>query len=335
MKLHPAIEAAHEAIDNAECTPIHAATCKGLIEGYHTRWASQHVDIETIECEKTYEGQLYNHKSNRDSRTFTLAGKIDKRCLWSGKQIVVDHKTTSLDIADPAGDYWRQLQVEGQPYHYELLLRQNGITVDGVVWDVIKKPGIKPRKITKAEQAEIQSTRSYFGARVHDLSVVHESSDLRFYQARLANLCRQEGEKYFQRRAMTRTHDELLDYNALLWDVAQDLLVTRREDRHYCNAGACMQYGRPCTYLGICANHDSVDSSHWVPRERHPELDGLNGDDGCNVLTNSRVRCYQTCKRLHKYRYEVAIERSNEETAESLTFGRLMHEALDVWWLTI
>jgi CRISPR/Cas system-associated exonuclease Cas4 (RecB family) len=62
------------------------------------------------------------------------------------------------------------------------------------------------------------------------------------------------------------------------------------------------------------------------------ELPGIEGD-GRNVLTNSRIRCFQTCRRKHFYEYELGVERQDEEEREALYFGNLWHAALEAWFL--
>src|SRR5437867_1704904 len=94
------------------------------------------------------------------------------------------------------------------------------------------------------------------------------------------------------------------------------------------NSGACMMWGRPCEYLGLCSGYDTPDSDKWRTRDSaHPEVD-LPAD----VLTHSRIRCYQTCKRMHHYRYDLRLERPDDETAESLVFGQLLHRALESYY---
>src|SRR5690606_31271936 len=98
-------------------------------------------------------------------------------------------------------------------------------------------------------------------------------------------------------------------------------------------SAACMQYGRPCEFLGLCSGSDDPDSDRWRKKPTiHAELGETAGN--LDVLTNSRLRTFQTCRRKHYYQYELAIERSLDEQIEALFFGSLWHEALDVFWQT-
>ena len=92
-------------------------------------------------------------------------------------------------------------------------------------------------------------------------------------------------------------------------------------------------YGSPCKYLGICSGHDEPDSNNWQKRDLvHIELPELEGD-GRDVLTNSRIRTFQTCRRKHFYQYDIGSERINEEEREALYFGSCFHAALAAWLL--
>ena len=109
--------------------------------------------------------------------------------------------------------------------------------------------------------------------------------------------------------------------------------MARREDRWPRNSGACMNYGRACKFLGICSGHDTPDSDKWQKKVCvHNELVGIEGD-GREILTNSRIRTFQTCRRKHYFEYELGIERQEEEEKESLMFGSLWHDVLEQWFL--
>ena len=339
------LDVAFAAIDDM-VTPenwVAAATAKGLMEGYHARWLRAHDDIDVMEIEKTYQSPLVNIGTGKTSRTYNLAGKIDKLAHDASSQgnlVVWDHKTTSMDIADPDAPYWRQLTVEGQPLHYELLLLANKIRIDRVVWDVIKKPGIRPKKIAKKEAAGIVSLGEYCGRKVSEITKASFAAwpepreDAELYQIRLAVECTEDPDRYFQRRSVPHLQEELAEYAAELWDLGQKVRLCRNSGRHYRNSGACMLYGSPCKFLGICSGHDTPDSDRWQQKESiHAELD-LDGVD-LGILTNSRLRCFQTCRRKHYYEYELGIERVDEEEKEALFFGSLFHAALDAWWASV
>ena len=310
------------------------AKARGLMAGYHLRWQNQ--EYTAISVEETITADLYNPTTGARSRTFMLGGKMDVRGELNGQSVVIDHKTTSDDIADPNGTYWRQLIIESQLSHYLLLEWLNGRKPDNAMWDVIRKPSISPRQLTKAEQKEITFDKKWFGAQLSDeqiaeaMSTGRETMDL--YEYRLIHDCTAERpDRYFQRRTIPRLDSEIFEYAGEVWDHGQDMIIARRENRNPRNSGSCMAYGTPCQFLGVCSGYDNIDSDKWQRSAWvHPELVQIEGTNGSELLTNSRIRTWQTCRRKHFYQYEKGIERT--EDRDSLIFGNLMHVALAAWW---
>ncbi len=322
-----------------------AAKCRGLMAGYHARYAN--AGLMPVAVEEVYQTPLTNPDTGRNSRSFTVAGMIDVLCEVDGSTILLDHKTCSQEIADPAAPYWRQLTVEGQVSHYMLMLWQHGIKCDKAIWDVMRKPNIKPKKLSKADMAMVASTREYFDAPImlQDPQTWDGRERFDMFESRVAHDCTYERpDWYFQRRTVARMDNELFEYARELWQHSQDLLHDRGELKERSkklnqkvdpvrNSGACMLYGSACKFLGICSGYDSIDSDKWVDKKHiHNELPEI--DEGLDVLTNSRIRCFQTCRRKHYYEYELARERVDEEEKEALFFGNLWHHAQEAWWKT-
>jgi hypothetical protein len=335
-----ALHAALAGIDEAAGTEPtkERAMARGLMRGYHAEWQNQPDRAEAIEEE--FRCAIYNLQAKRTStsKTLSMGGKIDVISHRYGKRYVVDHKTTSDAIEDMDGTFWRQLAIESQVDMYLLAEYYQGRHVDGAIWDVIRKPAIRPKKIAKADQRRIVSERRYCNVPLSDEEVQHvvdhgdESADL--YEYRVACDCIQEPRKFFQRKPVFRLEHELAAFADELWDLAQAVVQARRTAATRLplrNSGACMLYGRPCQYLGICSGHDTPESSNWQARPSvHAELE--NNGDGRDLLTHSRIKCFQQCQRKHHYRYELAIERVDREKSAALAFGTTMHRGLECWW---
>jgi hypothetical protein len=330
-----------EAI-NAKCEDVvMAAKLRGLMHGYAARWAKNSWRVTSVE--DYVSSDLYNPDSQRTSRTFQMAGKMDLRAVDAdGKIVLIDHKTTSEDIEDPMAAYWKQLVIEGQANHYLLLEWLNGRKVDYAIWDVVRKPTISPRQLTKAEIKIIEAEGTYGGRKVSpedvELALKEGRETPNLYEARLAQDCTEtRPERYFQRRRLLRLDNEVAEYSQELWMHGQEIISARRTDRHMRNSGACMLYGSTCRYLNICSGHDSPDSASWKRKEWvHNELiqiEGTNG--GRDLLTNSRIRSFQTCRRKHFYDYELGIEPVKAEDKEALIFGDLWHKAQEAFWRAI
>jgi hypothetical protein len=305
------------------------AKCKALMHGYHARWAGSRWT--TLEVERMFHLPIVNPSTAAISRTFTQAGKCDAIAEFEGRLYLVEHKTTSEDIADAGATFWKRLAIDSQVSAYVLANWQSGRKLDGTLYDVIRKPTIRPKQITKADQKILIRDGLYCGYEVpqDQRHATEESPEL--YGIRLTADCLENPGKYFQRRSVPRTDIETLEYATELWDIGKSILHARNNDAHFRNSSACMTWGSPCEYLGICSGYDSEESDRWERRaDVHEELPELL--DGRDVLTNSRIKCFQTCRRKHYFRYELGLKRFNEEEREALVMGSVFHEALAQWW---
>lgn len=332
------LEAALVAID--EFQPVDAdqeiikAKCRGLMVGYAHRWDDSGWLTHSVE--EVYKLPIINPESGRPSKTFEQAGKFDGIVEHSGRKYLLEHKTTSEDVSDPNASYWRRLTIDSQVSAYVLAKWQQGTKLDGTLYDVIRKPGIRPKEIPKADLQQILQTRTYFGYEVsletqnRLITEVKPRECGELYAMRLASECIENPDKYFQRRVIPRLDSDITEYAQELWDVGQSIMDARRKEAHYRNSGACMDWGSPCRFLGICSGFDSADSDRWrVAENVHDELPITNGRD---VLTNSRIKTFQTCRRKHYLHYELGIRRVDDEDKEALVLGSLLHKGLEAYW---
>lgn len=327
--LRAALEAVDGAVLDKEEFATIAAKIRGLLVGYDMRWCGQEFDI--FDIERTLTAPLINPASGHSSRTYLLAGKLDKvlrdRLL---QRVLMDHKTCSEDIEDPNSPYWRQLMIEAQPTTYMLLGHLNALKFDYAVWDVVRKPGIAPKQLTKADRLDIDRHGVYFG-------VPAQSADretLPMYSARLAYDSVERTQRYFQRRTVARLDSQLLDQASEYWEHSQAMLEERKRDRHVKNGNACMNYGRPCKFLGVCSGYDEIDSANWKLKPvKHLELPPeLQQQNELELMTVSRIKVFMTCKTKHHNEYEIGIDRVDAEEREALWFGTIWGIALDAWF---
>lgn len=333
-----ALTNAMNAIDRHASDPLMAAKVRGLMIGYDARWKNSL--IETISAEECFHLPVINPQTGKSSRTFTQSGKFDGVVSVEGRNYLLEHKTTSEDISDPNAPYWAILDIDSQVSSYALANWQLGRKLDGTIYDVIRKPGIRPKELTKAVQKQIVSHREYCGFEVPvqialAVSQGQERECCKLYEIRLAAETIENPNKYFQRRIIPRLDDDLVEYAREMWDVGQSLIHARANNAHYRNSAACMNYNTPCTFLGVCRGHDNIESEKWKRKEsRHSELPIQFDDEGLNVLSNSRIKCFQTCRRKHFYQYEIGVERIDAEEREALALGTLMHHGLEAWFQT-
>jgi len=350
-ELSQAIQAAEAACGDDEIT---AAKIAGLMIGYHARWSEEL--LEPLEVESQFKGvPILNPRTDRRSRTFTQAGMLDAVVRDSLGTFSIEHKTTSEDIEDPNSPYMQQLAVDSQISMYDLAHRQTKFKLDGCIYDIIRKPTINPKQIPKGSMKktdeenfgtllEITGAKQYFGFDVtHEewgnaiaastlKAKVHETPAL--FARRLAYDCCTRPDRYYRRQVIVRMNWMVAEWAQELWNTADTMREERKQSglpRKISGGNTCFSYNRPCSFLGICSGYDTPDGDNWVKREkRHSELD--LDCDGLNVLTNSRIKTWNSCPRKHYYRYTLAIERRDEERSDALYFGSAFHKALEAWF---
>jgi RecB family exonuclease len=239
-------------------------------------WRWENEQYEVIATEQTFEMPLRNPDTGASTSNFTLGGKIDRIIrLADGREAVQEYKTTSEDIADGA-TYWRRLRLDSQISLYLLAARNLGHASATVIYDVTRKPTIKPKRITKAEQKKIAETGEYFGEPVEDRTVETETPAM--YGARLTADIADRPDHYFARHEIPRLDSDLDEFAAELWQIQQTLRECQKNNRWYRNADACIRWGSPCEYFDLCSNGhdpatDGVPAGFVLLSSPHPELE--------------------------------------------------------------
>lgn len=346
-----ALTSATETIDREvagkydEATLLMAAKINALLIGYHNQW--QAAGYVTEATEALWHLPIVNPASGRSNRKYSQAGKVDGIVWIDGRRFLLEHKTTSEDISDPNAPYWRRLSIDCQVSMYGLAMWQSGQKIDGTLYDVIRKPTIRPKDIPKGSAKkpdsenvgtliEIEKFGTYFGGGIpgETLQAIQNGwltrEDALLFRHRLVDDVVARPANYFQRRIIPRLDDDLAEWSVELWDVAQEINNAVKTSRHYRNSEACMAYSRPCEYLALCSGHDTTDSENWrVSDGVHQEL-GVQFDQ--SVITCSRIKCFQTCRKKHFWRYVQNVRKHQEDEAEALHFGRLLHMGLESWF---
>ncbi len=347
-----ALEASFRAIGRAvgghPHSDILAAKARGLMIGYHAKWERAGWHAEVIQ--PGFHLSIVNPATGRRSRTFTLAGRPDAVVVRDRSKLLLESKTVGEDLQPADAPVWRRLAVDMQAILYVLAQRRQGSPVAGVLYDLLRRPHVRPRVIPKGTpkrtdrenvgtRLELQKSKTYFGWPVDQrqtkaffLGTGQETPEL--YSLRVAADTLRRPAWYFQRRIVKRTQKQLAHYEHELWQTAVEIRLTRRAGRHYRNSAACMAYNVPCPYLPICSGRDKLDSDRWRPlRSIHPELScGPGHVDERRVLTHSRMQCFKLCRRKHYYRYELGIVPAEPPENDTLRFSQVIRRALAAWW---
>jgi hypothetical protein len=241
-----------------------------LLRAYDAKWASDMNGLDVIAVEASFTAPLLNPETGAASRTFLLAGKVDGivRERATGRVLLLEHKTTSDPIDDPTATYWRKLAMDGQVSHYYVGAESLGNAVEGCLYDVLLRPRIKPLKATPLESRKYTKDGRLYAAQREADETPEE------YGARLKADIEAGPEKYFQRREVPRTEDDLRDYLFDAWAEARTLREAELAGRGPRNPEACFRFGA-CPFFEHCANglrlEDAPDLYEQVG-DVHPEL---------------------------------------------------------------
>ena len=233
---------------NPTAWQVEEDTLRQLLTGHF--WRYQNDDLEILEVERQFEIPLKNPHNGATSRSFVLAGKIDAIVrLADGRLAVLEYKTAGEDIG-PDSDYWLRLRCDPQISQYVVAARSLGYDVAAVLYDVTRKPTIRPRSKPQPE------TPQQYGVRLlKDIGI--------------------RPDYYYQRREIPRLEDELAAFQLELWQQAKQLLDSRRHKRWYRNVqrftcGTC-EFADLCLN-GVNVTRGEVPAGYQYLSNVHPEL---------------------------------------------------------------
>lgn len=253
-------------------SPFAVVTAEELLIGYTARWGDERLIALAVEV--SFEIPLVNPATGAASRTFVLGGKVDAVVVDpAGRVHVLEHKTTGSDIG-PGSLYWEKVRsLDTQVSQYLHGVKALGFHAEDCIYDVIRKPGIRPlkatpeedRKYTKPTKADPVS-RLYKNQREHD-----ETPDE--YALRLREDIMASPDRYFARGDVVRLEAEERDHAFDVWQLAKIIREAETEGYAPKNPDACGQFGG-CEYLAVCTGQASIhdDAVFRTADDAHEEL---------------------------------------------------------------
>ena len=258
-----------------------------LLSGYHWYWSGAGetpiTPVEVVASEIAFDVEIKpSLPGRRPMRTMTFSGKIDKIVKLMGLAdciqplAIMEHKTTGESI-EPGSDYWLVAELDPQTLRYAYAARKLGHAVETVVRDVVRKPSIRPRKITKAEAAQIATDGTYCGETVPEVHRSVKAGDVEpavLYGARLTQDIAERPTFYFARREIPLRRADIDDVMNQVWAEAHAIREARARGIWPQNRSACLEYGR-CPYLSHCGRitPDAIPNGCVRLENVHPELE--------------------------------------------------------------
>lgn len=251
--------------------PYELAMVAALIEAHGQRWADH--PIEAVASELRFELPITNPETGAASKLWRLAGVIDRIVrLPDGRLALQEYKTTSRDFA-PGADYWVRLHMDPQLSLYVIAARELGYDVQTILYDVTRRPALRPLKATPPESRKFTKDGRLY-ANQRDLDETPEE-----YAARIVADIASRPEHYFARIEIARLDSDLEEARAELWMQQMSIRAAQRLSHWYRNPGSCFQ-PYACEYLPICQHNDLAErtpAGFVRATEVHPELSATVG----------------------------------------------------------
>lgn len=227
------------------------ATLMELMRGYTARWGDAEYRAVAIEVE--YAMPLVNPDSNETHPTIGLMGIIDKVVVdGAGKPHVMEHKTTASDI-DSGASYWDGVRtLDAQVSGYLDGARSLGYAVDDVIWDVVRKPTLKPYKATPEESRKYKKDGTLYANQRAEDETPEE------YGARIAADIAENPAKYFARGPIVRLEEDELRHRRDTWHSVRQMADVSAAGWRVHNRFACRDFGG-CDFKEVCEGRASID----------------------------------------------------------------------------
>jgi hypothetical protein len=278
--LHECVDAMIEGIED----PFERAKLRVLMHGYDARWRPETNFADVVAIEAEFRAPFINPATGAASRTFVRGGKLDVRMGRS----FVEHKTTSEDIG-LGSVYWSVLKLNTQVSTYYAGLKQLGHECNGCLYDVVRKPGIRPSQVPLVDADGVKIVHDANGERVRtkDDKKWRQTADTALgyvlqtraetpdeYEERLIDNVAENPDRYYQRGEVVRLEAEEYAANLDSWHQLRQLRDDELADRHPRNPDSCKRYGRLCPYFRVCCGEDRLQNpASFVKLDNvHPEL---------------------------------------------------------------
>jgi hypothetical protein len=280
--------AAINAIDSeGEIDEFERAKARAMMMNYHARWCQE--DYEILAVEKEFEAPLVNPSTGKTSTTFQIGGKIDAIVRKSnGDVFLVEHKSAGVEVTFDT-PYWKRLILDTQISTYYVGGRALGYDIKGCIYDVLRKPPIKPKEIPIRDEFDMKIVVDQQGNRVktkdgkkwretadaglgYTLTTRPETPDE--FEKRCIEVIMEDPERYLVRGEVYRLEEDELDAAQDTWDTARELRESELASRHPRNPDACDKWGRFCDYWPVCTRTASIEDETLYRRtkSKHEEL---------------------------------------------------------------
>jgi len=269
---HAVKEALDKGIDLeplfADQDPFMAASVWAMVHAHRQRYGDDH-DLEVVATEQVFSVPLKNPDTGGSTQNWILRGKLDRIVkMTDGRLALMEYKTTKRDFS-PGAEYWVQLRLDQQISIYLQAARQMGYDIKTVLYDVTRRPALRPLKATPEDKRKYNKKTGDLYANQRDTDETPEE-----FMHRILEDVADRPEHYFTRIEIARTEADINDASLEIWQVQKAIREAQKSGHWYKNPRSCFNYGE-CPYLPICVDGspNNLPSGLVVLNNVHPELE--------------------------------------------------------------
>ena len=211
-RVHAALGAFHRGETAEPWVGIEKPLERALMRGYVARWAGSGVVVERTDIPFVV-----------SIGGVEVVGELDGIGVdVDGARVIIEHKTTSEDIA-PGSAYWRRVvNSDAQVSTYLYASAQLGLGAERILYDVLRKSALRGKKGESDDDLELRA---------------------------LADMA-ERPEHYYARASIVRLDEEHAAHER---DVAGTVhLMQAAREFAPRNSDSCQKFGRECDFFSVC-----------------------------------------------------------------------------------
>lgn len=239
-----------------------------MMNAYYAQYPRE--DFQVLSVETEFESPIINPDSDRVSRTFIMAGKIDGLVRRDDGYWIIEHKTTANLNSDYLESIWCDFQIRLYAHFIE---QSQGIHVAGIIYNILTKPQIRQGRGETEEEFDIrcQDLMAKSGKQTTTAKRKQDEPD-EVFRARLTE--RLAEPMAFHRVELPYDRATSLPLLRELWELTKSWLDANNREAWYQNTRQCFHWGMKCPYFALCSSNGSqlVRQNDYHYHEPNPEL---------------------------------------------------------------
>jgi hypothetical protein len=188
-----------------------------------------------------------------------VAGRIDALVKYDGKHYILERKTTSSNFDS---DIWNYYRSGPQTSIYTLLLATQSTDAAGIIYDVARKPALRPSKLSKKDVGSLFRTLVYCGVKF-DVDAIRNHIETEgtetppMFGARVYQTIVEEPDKYFARQTFPLIASDVDKIVDELTAIGYAVDGMKERNAFYRNYHACKSRGN-CPFIPICFSQENT-----------------------------------------------------------------------------